>query len=120
MGSNQARENLVRVAPSGDRLALTPPTGWMSWNGFGRDLDEAAVIGNADALVRSGLRAQRSDDGASQGIVEIVEIVSDMPERMSGGDELGDGLLTLSDFNIDAVNDPLYQAFVATGLFRPR
>jgi alpha-galactosidase len=28
----------------------------MSWNAFGRDLDEAAVLGNADALVRSGLR----------------------------------------------------------------
>jgi len=28
----------------------------MSWNAFGRELDEAAVLGNADALVRSGLR----------------------------------------------------------------
>jgi alpha-galactosidase len=41
---------------AGDRLALTPPMGWMSWNAFGRDLDEAAVLGNADAIVRSGLR----------------------------------------------------------------
>lgn len=41
----------------GDMLALTPPMGWMSWNAFGRDLDEAAVLGNADAMVSSGLCA---------------------------------------------------------------
>ena len=37
-------------------LALTPPMGWMSWNAFGRDLDEAAALGNARAMVESGMR----------------------------------------------------------------
>jgi alpha-galactosidase len=40
----------------GDRLALTPPMGWMSWNAFGPDLDERVVLANADAMVRLGLR----------------------------------------------------------------
>lgn len=40
----------------GDKLALTPPMGWMSWNAFGRDLSEEAVLGNAQAMVRHGLR----------------------------------------------------------------
>ena len=30
--------------------------GWMSWNAFGRDLDEAAVLGNAHTMVASGMR----------------------------------------------------------------
>lgn len=29
--------------------------GWMSWNAFGRDLTEEAVLGNAEALLRAGL-----------------------------------------------------------------
>jgi alpha-galactosidase len=37
-------------------MARTPPMGWMSWNAFGRELNEEAVLGNADALVRLGLR----------------------------------------------------------------
>jgi alpha-galactosidase len=41
---------------SGGRLAVTPPMGWMSWNAFGRDLDETAVLGNAQMMVRHGLR----------------------------------------------------------------
>lgn len=40
----------------GDRLALTPPMGWMSWNAFGPDLDERVVLANAEAMVRLGLR----------------------------------------------------------------
>ena len=30
--------------------------GWMSWNAFGRDLDEAGVLGNARAMVEAGMR----------------------------------------------------------------
>lgn len=37
-------------------LARTPPMGWMSWNAFGRDLSEAAVLDQAEAIVSSGLR----------------------------------------------------------------
>jgi alpha-galactosidase len=38
-----------------DAIALTPPLGWNSWNGFGCDVTEANVRAAADAMVASGL-----------------------------------------------------------------
>ncbi len=35
--------------------AETPPMGWNSWNSFGTDVDEAKVLGAAEAIVRTGL-----------------------------------------------------------------
>jgi alpha-galactosidase len=35
--------------------AQTPPMGWNSWNAFRTDVDEAKVIGSAQAIVDSGL-----------------------------------------------------------------
>jgi endonuclease/exonuclease/phosphatase family metal-dependent hydrolase len=53
---------------------------------------------------------------AAARLPEIKEIARWLAEWAGGADEFGDNLLTLGDFNIDRVNDPLYQAFVATGL----
>jgi alpha-galactosidase len=39
----------------GGTIALTPPLGWNSWNGFGCDVTEANVRAAADAMVSSGL-----------------------------------------------------------------
>lgn len=39
----------------GDKIALTPPMGWNSWNVFGGGVDEAKVKAAADAMVASGL-----------------------------------------------------------------
>jgi alpha-galactosidase len=39
----------------GDRIALTPPLGWNSWNCFASAVDDAKVRAAADALVGSGL-----------------------------------------------------------------
>ena len=39
----------------GDRLALTPPMGWNSFNRFGCEIDEAKVRAAAEALVAAGL-----------------------------------------------------------------
>ena len=39
----------------GDRIALTPPLGWTSWNCFAGDVDDAKVRAAADAMVKSGL-----------------------------------------------------------------
>jgi alpha-galactosidase len=39
----------------GDRIALTPPLGWNSWNCFAGDVDDAKVRAAADAMVKSGL-----------------------------------------------------------------
>lgn len=39
----------------GERIALTPPLGWNSWNAFACEVDAAKVRAAADALVSSGL-----------------------------------------------------------------
>ena len=38
------------------KLAATPPMGWNSWNHFHRNIDDATVRAQADAMVTSGLR----------------------------------------------------------------
>jgi alpha-galactosidase len=39
-----------------DKLALTPPMGWNSWNKFGCDVNEALIKETADAMVASGMK----------------------------------------------------------------
>lgn len=39
----------------GDRIALTPPLGWNSWNCFADAVDEKKVKAAADAMINSGL-----------------------------------------------------------------
>ena len=39
-----------------DKLALTPPMGWNSWNKFGCDVDEKLIRETADAMVASGMK----------------------------------------------------------------
>jgi len=55
-------------------------------------------------------------DNAAQRLPEIQEIARWLADWADGGDEFGENLMTLGDFNIDRQADPLYQAFVATGL----
>lgn len=52
------------LAPGGRWSAYTrgaaslPPMGWNSWNAFGSDIDEAKVMGSAQAIVDKGLAAK--------------------------------------------------------------
>src|SRR5215213_6516738 len=39
-----------------ENLALTPPMGWNSWNGFGCSVDEKMIRETADAIVTSGMK----------------------------------------------------------------
>jgi hypothetical protein len=39
----------------GDKIALTPPMGWNSWNFFARRIDDQKMRAAADAMVSSGL-----------------------------------------------------------------
>jgi alpha-galactosidase len=39
-----------------DKLALTPPMGWNSWNKFGCNVDEQLIRETADAIVTQGMR----------------------------------------------------------------
>lgn len=45
------------AAGAAERLALTPPMGWNSWNKFGCDVSEQLVRETADAMVSSGMKA---------------------------------------------------------------
>lgn len=38
------------------KLALTPPMGWNSWNAFGENVNEQVIRETADAIVNSGLK----------------------------------------------------------------
>ena len=52
-GAGRASRILKLVV--GDKLALTPPMGWNSWNAFGREVSDALVRETADAIERLGL-----------------------------------------------------------------
>lgn len=57
---------------------------------------------------------------SAERVPEIREIARWLADWAKGGDEFGENLMTLGDFNIDRVSDPLYQEFVATGLRPPQ
>lgn len=40
----------------GDKLVLTPPMGWNSWNTFGKNLTEDLIIETAEAMIENGMR----------------------------------------------------------------
>ena len=40
---------------AGDRIALTPPMGWSSWNCFGKAIDQGKILRQAKALAVQGL-----------------------------------------------------------------
>jgi len=45
------------MAQKFDKMALTPPMGWNSWNRFGCDVNEQLIRETADAMVSSGMKA---------------------------------------------------------------
>ncbi len=45
----------LRLSIGRDRLALTPPMGWNSWNVWGTNVDDAKIRAAADSLVATGL-----------------------------------------------------------------
>ena len=50
-GSNEKKFRIV----IGDRIALTPPMGWSSWNAFGETITQEKIQNTARAMVKSGL-----------------------------------------------------------------
>jgi alpha-galactosidase len=47
---------LAPLALHAQQVAATPPMGWNSWNHFHRNIDDATVRAQADAIVSSGMR----------------------------------------------------------------
>ncbi len=56
---------------------------------------------------------------AADRLPEIREIARWLADWADGADEFGENLMALGDFNIDRRDDPLYEAFVSTGLQPP-
>ena len=48
--------SITIVAQKFDKLAITPPMGWNSWNKFGCDVNEGVIRETADAMVASGMK----------------------------------------------------------------
>ncbi len=46
----------ARETPNEQKLALTPPMGWNSWNPLGGKVSEESIRETAEAMVRSGLK----------------------------------------------------------------
>jgi alpha-galactosidase len=56
-GQGGSTDNVdVWSTPSAALTARTPPMGWNSWNAFHCNIDAAAIMGVADALVSSGMK----------------------------------------------------------------
>jgi len=53
--ANGSASRKLKIVGGKDRLALTPPMGWNSWNAWGTSVDEQKVRSAADAMVSSGL-----------------------------------------------------------------
>lgn len=54
--SNQFGKDTRKITIEiGDRIALTPPMGWNSWNVFGADIDDQKIRDMADKMVHLGL-----------------------------------------------------------------
>jgi len=52
----QGKAVQILLIEIGDKLALTPPMGWNSWNVFTKYIDEKMLMEMADAMVSSGMR----------------------------------------------------------------
>ena len=74
---------LVKSAewPVKETRRLTPTMGWASWNNFGLNINEAAIKGQVDALVSTGLRDAgyvyvNIDDGFQNGRDDVSGLVN--------------------------------------------
>ncbi len=56
-GAQGVASRRLTIVGGTDKLALTPPMGWNSWNAWGTDVDADKVRRSADAMEQSGLVA---------------------------------------------------------------
>jgi alpha-galactosidase len=54
-GPSGTKTETLKLVAGLDKLALTPPMGWSSWNAFGNKIDAAMIRNTANALVETGL-----------------------------------------------------------------
>jgi hypothetical protein len=72
-----------------EKLALTPPMGWNSWNRFGCDVNEKLIREVADAMVASGMKAAGytyvNIDDCWQGERDSLGFIRPDPKRFPSG-----------------------------------
>jgi alpha-galactosidase len=75
------------------RMAMTPPMGWSTWNHFKHDINDALIRQQADALVSSGMRdagyVYVNIDGGWQGYRDangVLHPTSSFPDMKALGD----------------------------------
>ena len=77
------------MAQKFDKMALTPPMGWNSWNRFGCDVNEQLIRETADAMVSSGMKAAGYQyvviDDCWQGERDALGFIQPDPERFPSG-----------------------------------
>jgi alpha-galactosidase len=100
----EARRKLTIVAGE-NKLALTPPMGWNSWNVWGLSVSADKVKAAADAMVKSGLAAHgfqyvNIDDGWEKGRAALNVPLSAyfMANRTSSGRDANGKILTNKKF----------------------
>lgn len=77
------------MAQKFDKMALTPPMGWNSWNRFGCDVNEQLIRETADAMVSSGMKAAGYQyvviDDCWQGERDALGFIQPDPARFPSG-----------------------------------
>src|SRR5664280_1717722 len=72
-----------------EKLALTPPMGWNSWNRFGCNINEKLIKEIADTLVSSGMKETGyiyiNIDDCWQGNRDSLGFIYPDPERFPSG-----------------------------------
>ncbi len=72
-----------------EKLALTPPMGWNSWNKFGCDINEDLIRQTADAMVSSGMKdagyAYINIDDCWHGERDSLGFIHPDPQRFPSG-----------------------------------
>jgi alpha-galactosidase len=100
---------------AGERIALTPPLGWNSWNCFAGDVDQAKVLSAATEMVRSGL----ADHGWSH--INIDDCWSIKPgDKIRGGtprSELGRINTNALFPNMKALCDSIHALGLRAGIY---
>ena len=77
------------MAQKFDKMALTPPMGWNSWNRCGCDVNEQLIRETADAMVSSGMKAAGYQyvviDDCWQGERDALGFIQPDPARFPSG-----------------------------------
>lgn len=115
----------TRVAPSGLAAELVVPPEWLAEVGpdalarqFARTPYAVSFRAGSQTFILVTLHVDFGDDAADR-LPELAGVARWMADWARRSTRFHHNLITLGDFNIDRHDDPLWQAFTATGLTVP-